>query len=270
MDFLFYSLGTTGDFLPFLKIARELRARKFNVGFIGSEKFAAQVIESDIEFFEVSSKVAYDATYGRSTTWSDAHAKNHYNDYHFPAIKPTFEVIFQLVEANSKPVIVFQDVMSGARMAAVHFDLPFVQVILAPSSIFSVKSPAYPLRRRVEEALWETVLPQMQERANTATFERLVQPLINPVRVEVGLDPWTLNDIPTLLDSPAILALFPDWFRPKQDDWPDQIHFTGFILNDVQDQNGADVLADFIARQGAPLAFTFGTGIPVTSGLVKK
>ena len=39
MDYLFYSLGTTGDALPFIKLAASLNEKDARTAFIGNEKF---------------------------------------------------------------------------------------------------------------------------------------------------------------------------------------------------------------------------------------
>jgi hypothetical protein len=162
----------------------------------------------------VSSKSAYDKTYNSPLTWSPTHSQNHYNEFHFPAIKPTFKVIQDFVRQGEKPLVVFQDSLSGARMACEEYGLVSCQVVLAPYAIYSALSPAYPMCRQVEERLWGEILPQVKAKAERDTYQRLVKPFINPARRELGLKEWRLQDLPKLQSSPAIMALFPDWLKP--------------------------------------------------------
>lgn len=269
-DYLLYSLGTAGDALPFIKIAASLSASGKKAAFIGSEKFASLANSMEVEFFSVSSRAAYESTYNNPLTWSRNHAQNHYNEFHFPAIKPTFKFIQKMVQQGQKPLIIYQDVLSGARMAAEEFGLKSCQVVLAPQGIGSVLSPAYPMRRQVEERLWSEIFPQIREKAKKDTYDRLVRALINPARKELGLKQWSLADLPDMETSPSVLALFPEWLKPNPGDWPKQLINTGFILGDTQNNQSDARLDEFINRYGQPLVFTFGTGIPVTGLLIDK
>jgi rhamnosyltransferase subunit B len=270
MDYLFYSLGTTGDALPFIKLAAVLNASGVKAAFVGNEKFASITTSMNVDFFSVSSKAAYENTYNNPLTWSRNHAQNHYNEFHFPAIKPTFKVIQKFVQQGQHPVIIYQDALSGARMAAEEFGLKSCQIVLAPQGIGSTLSPSYPMCRQVEERLWGEIFPQIKEKAKKDTFDRLVRPLINPARKELGLNQWSLSDLPDMESSPYVLALFPEWFKPNPGDWPKQLVNTGFILGDTQDNHNNTQLDEFISQYGNPLVFTFGTGIPVTGVLIEK
>lgn len=270
MDYLFYSLGTTGDALPFIRIAASLNSKGFKTAFIGNEKFVPVAKSMRVECLSVSSKEAYENTYNNPLTWSRHHAQNHYNEFHFPAIKPTFKAIESIVKKGHKPLIVYQDTLSGARMAAEEFGLESCQVALAPYAIGSELSPTYPMCRQIEEGLWGEIIPKIEEKAKNDTFDRLVRPLINPVRKELGLSEWTINDLPDMDSSPSILALFPQWLKPNPGDWPKQLVNTGFILGDSANTDDGQRLEEFIVQYGSPMVFTFGTGIPVTSQLVDK
>lgn len=274
MDYLLFSLGTTGDAMPFIKLAASLNSSGAKTAFIGNEKFAPLAHSMAVEFFSVSSRAAYENTYNNPLTWSRNHTQNHYSEFHFPAIKPTFKVIQRVVEHGAHPLIVYQDTLSGARMAAEKFGLKSCQLVLAPSAINSLLSPSYPIRRQVEERLWREILPQIRMKVKKDKFDSLIRPLINPARKELGLAEWGIQDVPGIESSPAILALFPEWFKPNPGDWPRQLVNTGFILGDTQNtslNNQGDAQVDeFINRHGAPLVFTFGTGIPVTNLLVDK
>lgn len=270
MDYLFYSLGTAGDALPFIKLAASLNEKGAKTAFIGNEKFTPIASSMRVENMEVSSKSAYEKTYNSSLTWSTRHAQNHYNEFHFPALKPTFKVIQKIVEHGHQPLIVYQDPLSGARMAAEKFGLKSCQLVLAPSGVGSLLSPSYPLRIQIEERLWSEILPQIRMKVRKDSFERLIRPLINPARKELGLSEWEIQDLPGTASSPSVLALFPEWLKPIPDDWPKQLVNTGFILGDTQNNPGDTQLDEFIERHGSPIVFTFGTGIPVTSLLVDK
>jgi rhamnosyltransferase subunit B len=270
MDYLFYSLGTVGDALPFLKLARTLNASGVTSAFIGNEKFSSLAQSFGVDFHSVSSRQDYEKTYNNPLTWSPSYNQNHYNEFHLPAIKPTFKSIEKIVKAGHRPFVVFQDAFCGARMACIEFGLPFAQVVLAPYAIASRLSPVYPLRRLVPEAAWPEILPKLADKNDKDAFERLVVPFINPVRRELGLGDWKRENLPKLEQSPHVLALFPDWFKQRPADWPGQLTNTGFVLGNLDIGFNRERLEDFLRVHGAPVTFSFGTGIPVTDHLVEK
>jgi len=270
MDYLLYSLGTTGDALPFIKLAASLNANGARTAFIGNEKFSPIASSMGVECLQVSCKADYEKTYNNPLTWSVRHAHNHYNEFHFPALKPTFKTIQNVVAQGHRPLIVYQDTLSGARMAAEEFGLKSCQLVLAPSGVSSLLSPSYPLRRQVEERYWSEILPQITMKLRKDSFDRLIRPLINPARKELGLSEWGIQDLLGTESSPSVLALFPEWLKPNPGDWPKQLINTGFILGDTQNNQSDARLDEFINQYGPPLVFTFGTGIPVTSLLIDK
>lgn len=269
-DLLFYSLGTAGDALPFLKLASKLNARGLKSAFIGSEKFTSLACHMGVDCIPVSTREEYQKTYENPLTWSISYSQNHYNEFHFPALKSTYRAIESIINRGSKPLIIYQDVLSGARMASEKFGLKSCQIALAPQAIGSVTSPSYPMRAQLDHRLWSEIIPQIREKARKDTFDRLVKPLINPARKELGLEPWSLDDIPDMRNSPSILALFPEWLKSKPSDWPKQLINTGFILGDTEKADASNKINDFVQKFGAPIVFTFGTGIPVNKSLIDK
>jgi UDP:flavonoid glycosyltransferase YjiC (YdhE family) len=87
-----------------------------------------------------------------------------------------------------------------------------------------------------------------------------VAPELNRWRRELGLAPvsrvlkaWAQSDR-------CIIGLFPEWFGPRQPDWPPQLRLTGFPLYDGADaQPVSSGLQTFLEAGSAPVVFTFGT-----------
>jgi hypothetical protein len=58
----------------------------------------------------------------------------------------------------------------------------------------------------------------------------------------------------------GVLGLFPDWFGPRQTDWPLRVTLTGFPLFDEAEFRSLDPeLEDFLAKGPAPVVFTPGS-----------
>lgn len=270
IDYVIYTLGTAGDVLPFVALAKALKTKNKKVLFLSNSRFAHLLEEAEIEFYSVSKEEEYKKTYENMLTWSNLHSEDHYNKFHFPAMAPTFRKIKELVKQGSKPCIIFQDSLSAARMACVELGLPYCQIILAPSAIYTELDPSFPFREQVPQSQWGKVIPDLRAKAIEKNHKKIVQPFVNPLRMELGLKPWTVADMPETEKSPLIIGLFPDWFRPRPKDWPEQVVTTGFIYSDIQsDENEAQV-NEFIESNIEPIVFTFGTGIPITDHLVGR
>jgi rhamnosyltransferase subunit B len=58
----------------------------------------------------------------------------------------------------------------------------------------------------------------------------------------------------------GVLGLFPDWFAPRQTDWPPKVTLTGFPLFDDSDfRNVDEELENFLQDGPAPIVFTPGS-----------
>lgn len=270
MDYIFFTLGTLGDNQPFIRIAAELTRRGLRVLFLGNEKFANLIESQGIAFEAVSSKLEYIKAYDNPNTWSHYHSREHYREYHFPAIEPTFRIIQNIVKSGARPFVVFQDVDSGAKMASDVLGLKHCQIVLAPSGLFSAESPSFPLREQLAKQDWYRAMPVVREKAVKSRFERIYKPFINPLRQELGLAALSINELPMVEQCENLIALFPDWLKRKPSDWPKQVAFTGFPFDNKQLSVLNDDVADFINKKGQPIVYSFGTGVPLNKTFITK
>lgn len=64
-------------------------------------------------------------------------------------------------------------------------------------------------------------------------LDRTCAPEINAVRRKVGLETPVKRIFTQWMHSPqGVVCLFPAWFAPPQQDWPQPLHMTGFPLFD--------------------------------------
>jgi UDP:flavonoid glycosyltransferase YjiC (YdhE family) len=87
-----------------------------------------------------------------------------------------------------------------------------------------------------------------------------IVPKLNVVRAELGLPPRRKTT--RWWHSPqCILGLFPEWYAPRQPDWPANVHLTQFPLwNERSDEPLSRAVAEFLAAGEPPIAFTPGSG----------
>ena len=91
--------------------------------------------------------------------------------------------------------------------------------------------------------------------------DRVIAPGINTFREQIGLRRPVRRIMRDYWNSPLqVLALFPDWYGPKQADWPIQTVVTRFPLYDENDQVAVPAeLERFLAEGSPPVLFTPGS-----------
>ncbi len=270
MDYVIYSLGTYGDNLPFIKLASELKKRGREVAFVGNDKFEGLCSSKNIHFISVSSAKEYEDTYGDLATWSSTHSKNHYIEFHLPALQKSYNAIEKLVNAGHRPHLIYQDIFSGANLAAEKFRLKRTKVALAPSAVFSAVSPPFPLRTQIMEKDWVEGMAIVKEKAKISSLKKIVDPYLNPIRKGLGLDEIALNNINELDQCDNYLGLFPSWLKPRPKDWPENFVTCGFPFTTGSPTALSVEVENFLTRYEKPIVATFGSGLPPTRGNITK
>jgi UDP:flavonoid glycosyltransferase YjiC (YdhE family) len=87
-----------------------------------------------------------------------------------------------------------------------------------------------------------------------------LEPPLNAWRRELGLPPVTRVFQDWLHSPRCVIGLFPEWFAPRQPDWPSALRLTGFPLYDESDQSALPrSLVQFLDEGPAPILFTPGS-----------
>jgi UDP:flavonoid glycosyltransferase YjiC (YdhE family) len=88
----------------------------------------------------------------------------------------------------------------------------------------------------------------------------LLAPQLNGLRREIGLPAVDRIFSKWFFESDLTLGLFPDWFGPRQPDWPANTKTVGFPLWDAPgDQALPQGVREFLAAGSQPLAFSPGS-----------
>jgi UDP:flavonoid glycosyltransferase YjiC (YdhE family) len=148
----------------------------------------------------------------------------------------------------------------GCRIACEKYRVPLVTVHLQPAVIPSAEAP--PTFQRMIIPRWAPKwLFRLQFRlAEMLVIDRAALPVINPLRARLGLPP--ISKVLRWYHSPdCVVCLFPEWYAPKQADWPPNSFVTDFPFWDESSLEAMDpTLAGFLDQGSAPIAFTAGTG----------
>lgn len=259
MRFVLLPVGTYGDLAHCLAIGTALRKRGHDVLVGTAAGFRDKVEACGLRFASILSDEDNRKVLADPGLW---HRRRFFETYVRGWMCSTLLPIVSLVRAQANPhELVLVAAMSGGPGARIAGELTGARTVTLrtePASILSVDAPPvlsgleflprlpYPLRRVL---LW----------AVHRNADRLAAGPINRVRRKFGLTP-VRNVLQWSASEYQQIGLFPEWYCPRQPDWPPQLELAGFLLSP-----GGSVLAPeverFLAAGEPPVVITFGTGM---------
>lgn len=257
---LVVTFGSHGDVHPFLALARGLARRGHDVTFFTAAPFGDLVRRYGLDFVPIGSVDDFEAIQDDADLWHPRRA--------FPAIARAlmkgFEESFDAVRARVEPgrtVLVGSTLAFAARVVREVTGAPMATVHLAPAVFRSeYRPPALP-------GLWLPAgLPRWWKRfvwyaADRLVIDRFLAPTINRLRARHDLAPVTRVFDAWMHSPDRVIALFPEWYRAPEPDWPAQTRLTGFPLFDESDGERLPPpeVTEFLDAGPAPVIFTAGS-----------
>lgn len=256
--------GSAGDVLPFVWLARQLRARGHQPLLITASLFKKAVEGAGIPFVPIGRDEEFEALIRDPRVWRMGIGTQAVFEYATLAAGRYFDAVAQELDGPRRPDLLLAPVTAfGARLAREKWGLPLVSVHLQPAVILSahdtpVLLPAlHPLLRLLPVAVKRLLFrhgPNPLDFFGGAALRRLCELHgVEPPR-RFFTDWW---------DSPdGALLLFPEWLAAPQPDWPEPRLQWTFPLEDLAaEQALPSDLSAFLARQeaGAPVVFTAGS-----------
>lgn len=260
MRVLVVSIGTYGDVLPFIGLAAELGRRGHDVTLATSETFAPACARAGVDFEPLIGRRQYASLFEHPHFWRPFRGARRL----FAALPDFLKPTYDFVARNNVPgetLVIASALAIGARVAHETLGVPVVSVHLTPIMFVSRDAPP----RLPFMAMTERLPPALSWRLQTGLYSEFIAPLLKPglnrFRLGVGLKPkrrirsWWHS-------SQRMLLLFPDWFAPKQADWPSQSRQLGFPRADrfgAMSETLDPQLEAFLAAGDPPVAVTFGS-----------
>lgn len=250
MRVLIITLGSLGDLLPLVPIARTLRARGHHVSIAANNELEPEVRNFGFDFTSVldSERVERPREDARfrdlNRTWILG-----WERYLAPAMRPTYEYIRTEIQHHSC-VVVAHWMAFGARLAQEKLGVPLCTMYLAPEPLNSCDMSGSVARR------WRNF-----------SEDDVFGPLLNAYRRELELPPVDRICSHWLHSPQRGIALFPDWFWPRQPYWPEQIITSGFVSFDESltsielSKIELSKLDAFLDSGAPPVVFTPGTSM---------
>jgi rhamnosyltransferase subunit B len=243
---LIITLGSVGDLLPMLSIARALRSRGHTVSIAGSSAFEPHIRRLGFEFNMVSDSDSIQRPTEDARLWdSNRIWAMGWERVLAPAMQPTYELIRAKFEED--PCVVLAHwVVFGARLAAEKLGVPHATLYMSPEALNACDT-----------------LGVCGPRWRTFSEDEVFGPLLNAYRGELGLEPVDHIASQWLHSPQRGLALFPEWFCERRPCWPTQAMTTDFIMFDDPLGSGTFESVEAFLHDGEPpVVFTPGTGMP--------
>jgi rhamnosyltransferase subunit B len=259
-ELIFCTLGTRGDFQPFLLLASTLRSRGFPVTILSNGNWRLPSIANGLEFHAIA---------------DEDEPQSSRDDYRFflRSTVPSFRRSFDFIEAKAKEgrkiMLLYRSNMLGAECASERFGIASGRIVLQPSSIKSCERPPWPLSIFTSGPLgWlgrRVMIPAVYA-ASTLTSRYRTHS--NAFRRSVGLAPRSAWQQGERDAADFIMLLCPTWFAMPQRDWPANLYLTGFPLPAPAEADEAAL--QFVHARGAPIVFTPGTGVTDTAAFFDR
>lgn len=303
---LLVAFGTHGDVYPFVALAAALRQQQaegvggMDISIATLPQYEALVHAVGARFIPLASRTFLETFCAAPTAWSARDGlSSFFGEFLGQAIDPVCEL---LVRTGGEYALVLASVLAlGARVA---YDVtPFPLVTVCPYPVFfqSVHLPPVQSRVRFDTLATGTVQRRMYRAldvlstaclgppeeyprlvlGNTAPlwqrrlFKRLalavgdkaLAPAVNATRAKHGLAPVRGVFGQALFSPRKILALFPEWFAPPQEDWPAQTEVCNFPELGMNRQAPSAALRRFLEQGPPPVVVTFGSCKQRNAGL---
>ncbi len=258
MRIVFASLGSLGDLHPMLALAAEAQVRGHEVAVAASPNYETNVQRAGMSFQSLRPVIPHDPD-----------LLEYYFDMKRGPGRLLREVVFDQIRQThadlerlsaGADLLVVGELLYTAPIIAENLRIPWMNVILAPTSMLSATDPCvlapapflHPFRHLgawVHQMAY--VAGRLQGRMWASGYFRF--------RKELGL-PAGANPIFDAKHSPhGTLAMFPSFFGSPQPDWPSEAVSCGFPFFQQPVAAGDEAVQEFLKSGEPPIVFTLGS-----------
>ena len=252
------ALGSSGDVHPFVGLGRAFRQRGYRVTVVTAGYFRSLVERAGLEFVDPLPQLDFQTMIRNPRIWHPLHGTTTILDL---AVRPLLEPVYRAIIAHQTPghtLVCGSSLAFGARVAQEAAGIPLVSVHLAPMLFRSEHAGStLPVLVVHRGPAW---FRRMQWRLLDGVSDRMICPWLNAFRGRLGL-PAVRGVFREWMHSPlGLIGMFPEWFAPRQPDWPPRTRLTGFPLYSEEGvcEPAAEVVR-FIEAGPPPLVFTPGS-----------
>lgn len=262
LNILLATVGSAGDVHPFVGLGVALKQRGHRVTLITSGAFESLTRKAGLEFAAYCSSEEYHALLENPQVWRRIRGFRAVMEGGMArSLRPMYRLLRERVLPGNT-VIGASSLALAAHAVQEKCGAPLATIHLAPAVFRSdFENPVLPglfLPR------W---LPAPLKRAqywltDAAFVDPIVGPPLNAFRAELELPPQRRIFRDCVHSPQRVIGLFPEWFAPRQSDWPEQLILTGFPRYDERDVSELDgPWRKFLEEGDAPIVFTPGSAM---------
>jgi UDP:flavonoid glycosyltransferase YjiC (YdhE family) len=244
-------MGSLGDTLPFVYLGQRLLERGHQVTLLANEHYRALIESRGLEFVSILPQERYLNFIANRKTKSESVSLVDMANLTIEQIEPVYNYLISRY-VPGQTVVAAQGYALGARIAQETHNIPLATVHLQPMWFRSTYGVVPPFTERTPRWIKRFI----QWIADVVLDAAIGKPAMR-FRSTLGLKP-----VPRALrhwwHSPeCIIGFFPEWFSPRQPDWPINAHAVGFPIPGSTDPDFdlADVNA-FLDGGPPPLVFS--------------
>lgn len=260
MTILILAVGSYGDVLPLVGLARQLQRRGHTVTVFTSAHFTELVQKTGVEFVPMGTAEDYNAMANNPALW---HPHKGWRLIMKMLVSGALEETYSLLKSKviqGNTILVSSTLGFAARLLQETHHIPHATVHFSPGVFHSAhqapKIPGLPLPDWLPVAFKH----HMWKFLDHTIIDPVVKPRLNRFRRQLGLPPVSRIFHDWLHSPDLVLGLFPEWFAAPQPDWPPNTNLTGFPLYDeAPDSVLPATLQRFLDAHPEPLVYTPGS-----------
>lgn len=258
MRVIMIAIGSAGDVFPFIGLGAALTLRGHQVTLCSMPAFQRTIEARGLDFVPLCDEATYSAAMGDPRLWDP---KTSFSVL-WQAIAGLLEPVYDYVTAhNTDDIVVVGSLWAlGARIAHEKYGFPYLSVQVSPSTLLSAHLPPVHPTFNVSRRLPLTVRKLLWRGIEYLSLDRTCAPQINALRRKHGLPGAVKNIFSQWMHAPqGVICLFPEWFAPVQQDWPQPLRMAGFPLFDGGTLGLDEQTRAFLDAGPAPVVFTQGS-----------
>lgn len=257
MHYVFTPVGSGGDVRPFLAVAQRMVTLGHRVTLLAAEPFAADARRAGVEFVSIWPTEDYEREVLDPDLWNPRKGMRLVIRILLENLERFWEALESVHEHDT--VFVSHALAFATRAFAEKHGAPSATMHLQPNVFRTIHDQPKTLPGVDVNRIPRAMRPLFWRLIDGLLIDPIIAPQLNRWRATHGLPPIRRVFQNGIHAPDLVLALFPDWFAPRQPDWPVQARHSGFpLVRDLPDPLDPELDA-WLANGDPPIVFTAGT-----------